>query len=157
MQAVNFGAAISILVARELDLINKASVGWVERSDTHRKPPGVVRQQVTFLVLPKKVTKRRRPRCAVPSGFPRYFANKRGCATRPSGAHKTCPTAELEQCSPKPPLVCEISRRRTGERRSKAVLCVLRARLFFERGGHCPPRWFWGFWPLTFCPLCTAE
>src|SRR5512138_3881453 len=81
--------------------------------------PGIARRQVTFLVLPRKVTKKRRPRCAAPSGFPRYFANKRGCATRPSRAHKTCPTAELEQCSPKPPLVCEISRRRTGEGKSK--------------------------------------
>jgi len=80
---------------------------------------GVARQQVTFLVLPRKVTKRGRPRCAAPAGFPRYFANKRGCATRPGGAHKTCPTAELGQCSPKSPLVCEISRRRTGEGKTK--------------------------------------
>ena len=58
-----------------------------------------------------------------PFGFPRYFANKRGCATRPSRAHKTCPAAELKQCSPKSPLADEISRRRTGERNSTAVLC----------------------------------
>jgi hypothetical protein len=82
-------------------------------------PSGVARQLVTFLVLPRKVTKRRRPQRAAPAGFPRYFANKRGCATRPSGAHTPCPTAELEQCSPKPPLVCEISRRRTGDEKAK--------------------------------------
>src|SRR5512145_1657055 len=86
-------------------------------------PPGIARQLVTFLVLPRKVTKRSRPRFAAPAGFPRYFANKRGCATRPSRAHKTCPAAELEQCSPKPPLVCEISRRRTGER-GRMRFCV---------------------------------
>ena len=33
-------------------------------------PSGVARQQVTFLVLPRKVTKRGRPRFAAPSGFP---------------------------------------------------------------------------------------
>ena len=33
-------------------------------------PSGVARQLVTFLVLPRKVTKRSRPRCATPSGFP---------------------------------------------------------------------------------------
>ncbi len=32
--------------------------------------PGVARRQVTFLVLPRKVTKRGRPRCAAPAGFP---------------------------------------------------------------------------------------
>ena len=38
--------------------------GWVHGL------PGVARRQVTFLVLPRKVTKRGRPRCAAPSGFP---------------------------------------------------------------------------------------
>ena len=45
----------------------------------------VDRQLVTFLVLPRKVTKRRRPRFAAPAGFPRSAASKRGCATRPRG------------------------------------------------------------------------
>ena len=34
------------------------------------KPPGVARQQVTFLVLPRKVTQRSRPRFAAPTGYP---------------------------------------------------------------------------------------
>src|SRR5512140_3310833 len=88
-------------------------------SDSHPTPSGVAGQLVTFLVLPRKVTKRSRPRFAAPTGFPRYFTNKRGCATRPSRAHKTCPAAELKQCSPTPPLVGEISRRRTGEEKVK--------------------------------------
>ena len=78
----------------------------VRRACARRKPPGAARQLVTFLVLPRKVTQRRRPRFAAPAGFPRSAASKRGCATRPGGAHKPCPTAELEQCSPKPPLAC---------------------------------------------------
>ena len=100
--------------------------------------PGVARQQVTFLVLPRKVTKRSRPRCSAPTGFPRYFTNKRGCATRPGGAHKPCPTAELKQCSPEPPLVCEISRRRTGEKKFRS-----------KWGGHrCPRCHLMGMWAL---------
>ena len=109
------------------------------------KPPGVARQQVTFLVLPRKVTKRGRPRFAAPSGFPRYFANKRGCATRPGGAHKTCPTAELKQCSPTPPLVGEILRRRTGEGNSRAVLCGHSPRCFFGQMGALRPLAGWGW------------
>src|ERR1039458_5537666 len=62
--------------------------------------PGVARQLVTFLVLPRKVTKRNRPRFAAPAGFPRSAASKRGCATRPGGAHTPRPIAGLEQCSP---------------------------------------------------------
>jgi len=50
--------------------VGDSGVGWVERNDTHRKPSGVARQLVTFLVLPRKVTKRGRPRCAAPTGFP---------------------------------------------------------------------------------------
>jgi hypothetical protein len=46
------------------------------------KPPGVARQQVTFLVLPRKVTKRGRPRCAAPSGFPALLDWSGGCGTR---------------------------------------------------------------------------
>src|SRR5450759_3752187 len=85
-------------------------VGWVERSDTQQlkpTPPGVARQLVTFLVLPRKVTQRSRPRFVAPAGFPRSAASKRGCATRPGGAHTPRPTAVLEQCSPKPPPACD--------------------------------------------------
>ena len=39
-------------------------------SNSKPTPSGVARQLVTFLVLPRKVTQRRRPRCAAPSGFP---------------------------------------------------------------------------------------
>jgi len=70
---------------------------------------------VTFLVLPRKVTQRRRPRCAAADADPCSNARKRGCATRPGRAHKSCPAAELEQCSPNPPLACARSAgRRTG-------------------------------------------
>ena len=48
-----------------------------------RSAPGVARQQVTFLVLPRKVTQRRRPRCAAPlRGFPALLAWSGGCGTR---------------------------------------------------------------------------
>src|SRR5512135_2556215 len=97
------------------------------------KPSGVARQLVTFLVLPRKVTKRSRPRFAAPAGSPRKSANKRGCATRPSGAHTPCPAAELEQCSPKPPLVCSLSRRRAGEKIQKPSPKTSEA-------GQSPPR-----------------
>jgi hypothetical protein len=40
--------------------------------------PGVARQQITFLVLPRKVIKRNRPRFAAASRFPRPAASKRG-------------------------------------------------------------------------------
>ena len=59
-----------------------------------------------FSRLAEKSNQKRAPPVAAPAGFPRSAASKRGCATRPGGAHKTCPTAELEQCSPKPPLAC---------------------------------------------------
>ena len=81
--------------------------------------PVADRQLVTFLVLPRKVTKRNRPRFAAPAGYPRSAASKRGCATRPGGAHTPRPTAGLEQCSPKPPLPCGRSRRRTGDEKRK--------------------------------------
>src|SRR3989338_5913553 len=51
-------------------------------SDTHRKPPGVARQQVTFLVLPRKVTQRRRPRFAAASRYPALLDWSGGCGTR---------------------------------------------------------------------------
>jgi len=96
---------------------------WFVNSKPTSTPSGVARQLVTFLVLPRKVTKRGRPRFAAPAGFPRYFANKRGCATHPGGAHTPCPTAELGQCSPESPLVGEISRRHSGdEKRQKSKL-----------------------------------
>ncbi len=117
------------------------------------KPPGVARQQVSFFCFAKrKKPKKRRPWFAAPSGFPRKSVNKRGCATRPSGAHKTCPTAELRQCSPKPPLVGEISRRRTGERKSKAVLCGHAHAVFFGRWALCAHLRFGGFvFEFGFC------
>jgi len=45
-------------------------------------PPGVARQQVTFLVLPRKVTQRRRPRFAAPAGYPALLDWSGGCGTR---------------------------------------------------------------------------
>jgi hypothetical protein len=42
----------------------------------------------------------------IPCAPPQSAASKRGCATRPGGAHTPRPTAGLEQCSPKPPLAC---------------------------------------------------
>jgi hypothetical protein len=116
--------------------------------------PGVARRLVTFLVLPRKVTKRSRPRFAAPSGFPRYFANKRGCATRPSRAHKTCPAAELGQCSPKSPLVCEISRRRTGEGNSIPVLCGHSPRFFWCVDGRFAPTYGLGLVLILILVFC---
>ncbi len=59
---------------------------------------------------PKKAPPVRR-RCAGPCSG----ASSRGCATRPGGPHKAWPAAELEQCSPNPPLACTRSAgRRTG-------------------------------------------
>jgi hypothetical protein len=73
-----------------------------------------------FLLLRQKESDPRKGDPGLPPfGFPRYFANKRGCATRPSEAHKTCLTAELKQCSPKPPLAGEIPRRRSWEENAK--------------------------------------
>ncbi|OIR10489.1 hypothetical protein GALL_78010 [mine drainage metagenome] len=96
-----------------------------------------------FLLLRQKESNQRKGDPGLPPfGFPRYFANKRGCATRPGGAHKPCPTAELKQCSPKPPLVGEISRRRTGEGKSKPKTSAwaLRARqMNHQNGSACNP------------------
>ncbi len=79
---------------------------------------------VTFLVLPRKVTQRRRPRCAAAHAGPGSGAGKRGCATRPGGPHKTWPAAALEQCSPKTPLACARSAgRRTGEGALRPTNC----------------------------------
>ena len=89
-----------------------------------------------FLLLRQKESNQRKGDPGLPPfGFPRYFANKRGCATRPSEAHKTCLTAELKQCSPKPPLAGEISRRRTGEGKAK----IQKTRV----GTPCPPFSTW--------------
>ena len=74
----------------------------IDRNSTST-PPGVARQLVTFLVLPRKVTKRNRPRFPAPAGFPALLEWSGGCGTRPGGAHKPRPTAELKQSSPKPP------------------------------------------------------
>jgi hypothetical protein len=45
-------------------------------------PPGVARQLVTFLVLPRKVTKRNRPRFAAASRYPALLDWSGGCGTR---------------------------------------------------------------------------
>ena len=47
-----------------------------------QKPPGVARQQVTFLALPRKVTQRRRPRFAAAARFPALLDCSGGCGTR---------------------------------------------------------------------------
>src|SRR5450759_4916333 len=46
--------------------------------------PGVARRLVTFLVLPRKVTKRNRPRFAAPAGYPALLDWSGGCGTRAS-------------------------------------------------------------------------
>jgi hypothetical protein len=55
-----------------------------------QKPPGVARQLVTFLVLPRKVTKRSRPRFAAPAGFPALLDWSGGCGTRTIRYASTC-------------------------------------------------------------------
>src|SRR5512135_2903200 len=48
-----------------------------------------------FSCLAKKSNQKKSPLVCRPlRGFPRKTANKRGCATRPSGAHTPCPAAE---------------------------------------------------------------
>ena len=47
-----------------------------------QKPPGVARQQVTFLVLPRKVTQRNRSRFAAPTVCPALLDWSGGCGTR---------------------------------------------------------------------------
>src|SRR4030067_2960845 len=46
------------------------------------KPPGVARQLVTFLVLPRKVTQRKRPRFAAATRFPALLGRSGCCGTR---------------------------------------------------------------------------
>ena len=72
-----------------------------------------------FCAAKRKGRKKKPPRFTAPAGYPRSAAIKRGCATRPGGAHTPRPTAGLEQCSPKPPLPCGRSRRRTGDEKRK--------------------------------------
>ena len=51
-------------------------------AESKSKPPGVARQLVTFLVLPRKVTKRSRPRFAAAARFPALLDWSGGCGTR---------------------------------------------------------------------------
>src|SRR5450759_2942063 len=55
-----------------------------------QKPPGVARQLVTFLVLPRKVTQRRRPRFAAATRFPALLDWSGGCGTRTIRYASTC-------------------------------------------------------------------
>src|SRR3970040_686976 len=105
--------------------------------------------QLRCLVLPRKVTKRSCPRFAAPLGFPRYFANKRGCATRPSRAHKTCPAAELGQCSPNLRLFAKYRGGAQGKEDQRRF-CVGSAHssFFLNRWvlcAHLKSLWFWVF------------
>jgi len=59
-----------------------------------------------FLLRQRKSNQKEGDPGLPPFGFPRSAASKRGCATRPGGAHTPRPTAGLEQCSPKPPPAC---------------------------------------------------
>jgi len=112
-----------------MDAVGWEVVGWAlptmsgkARPTTQQsKPPGVARQLVTFFCFAKKkVTQEKAtPVCRPLRGFPQSDTNERGCATRPGGAHTPRPTAGLEQCSPKPPLPCGWSRRRTGDGKAK--------------------------------------
>src|SRR5450759_4565803 len=65
------------------------------------KPPVVARQQVTFLVLPRKVTKRNRPRFAAPAGYPALLDWSGGCGTRTACSNITSDLAGV---------VCQLSR-----------------------------------------------
>ncbi len=121
----------------------RGGIGFVDCRDRTGSPrswsPGAARQLVTFLVLPRKVTQRRRPRCAAADAGPWSGTGKRGCATRPGRAHKACPAAELEQCSPQSPLSCTRSAgRRTGDQRYRVRCahagCVWRPRRLRHAG-----------------------
>src|SRR3989338_3437202 len=93
------------------------SVGWVERRGTQHqkklksKPPGVARQQVTFLVLPRKVTQRRRPRFAAASRYPALLDWSGGCGTRAARSDITSDLAGVV-CQPSRMASCFISPRR---------------------------------------------
>src|SRR5450759_2840530 len=58
-------------------------------------PPGVARQQVTFIVLPRKVTQRHRPRFAAPAGYPALLVWSGGCGTRTACSNITSDLAEV--------------------------------------------------------------
>ncbi len=74
---------------------------------TKSKPPGAARQLVTFLVLPKKVTQRRRPQCTRACGVPSIAQKQAGLRNSTSRLRRS----GFEQCSPKPPLASALSRR----------------------------------------------
>ena len=69
-------------------------------------PPGVDRQQVTFLVLPRKVTQRRRPRFAASAGYPALLDWPSGCGTRTIRYAFTCSNITSDLAG----VVCQLSR-----------------------------------------------
>jgi len=108
-----------------------------KRNGTHRTA-GVARQQVTFLVLPRKVTKRNRPRFAAPAGCPALLDWSGGCGTRAarSDSPRRYPLTSLRYSA--------------AHRGNEAVLCALCARIFLIGVRRaCPPHgfgvWFSGF------------
>src|SRR5450759_2661490 len=94
-----------------------------------QKPSGVARQQVTFLVLPRKVTQRSRPRFAAAARCPALLDRSGGCGTRTA-------------CSNSPRRNPLTSLRYSAAHRGKckAVLCALCARFveWSDEGNKLP-------------------
>src|SRR4030065_331146 len=59
--------------------------------------PGVARQLVTFLVLPRKVTQRSRPQFTAPAGYPALLDWSGGCGTRTACSNITSDLAGVNQ------------------------------------------------------------
>ena len=64
--------------------------------------PGAARQQVTLFCVAQNTSNQTKGHPAAPALRATFGLTVKlgGCATRPSMAHKPCPAAELEQCSP---------------------------------------------------------
>ena len=84
--------------------------------------PGVARRLRTFLARPRKVRKRRPPRClasSIEEVTLRCLSWQGGCGTRPGRAHTTCPAMGLEQSSPTPPCHAELLGEIHGEKKQR--------------------------------------
>jgi hypothetical protein len=81
---------------------NKQSRAWPAPTiQSKTTSPVVDRQLVTFLVLPRKVTKRNRPRFAAASRYPALIDWSGGCGTRATRSNITSDLAGV---------VCQLSR-----------------------------------------------
>ena len=96
-----------------------------------RLAPGVARQQVTFLVLPRKVTKRGRPRFAAPYGGTLDQPQASGAAQLALAGHtKRAPPRSSNSARLNLRLLAADRGGAQGNKKQK-VSCALRARLLF--------------------------